>query len=343
MKEIMISAEQKYAVKFVDGWRNELLAIFPKYSNHLILAPASLRELLELETVAGIEGKVYYLPDGEEQKTTNVLGALWNLAGERNLNRDSVVIGIGGGATTDLVGFFAATWLRGVDWFAFPTSLAGMVDAAVGGKTGINTASGKNLVGSFHSPQGVIIDSGFLKTLPERDLCAGMAEVIKCGFISDPVILQLAKDYRVNLDELIFRAVAVKAKVVSEDFKESHLREILNYGHTLGHAVEKREKYSLRHGEAVSIGMIFAAQLSVDLAGLDQGVLEQHRALLSMLNLPITYPSGAFEELLGFMNNDKKRRDNALRFVGLTNLASPTWLESVTTPQLKAAYERICS
>jgi len=343
VKEIVVSAEHKYSVKFVDGWRDQLPAIFTQYSNHLVLAPASLRELLELETVAGISGKIYYLPDGEEQKSNIMLAELWNLAGELNLNRDSVVIGIGGGATTDLAGFFAATWLRGVDWFAFPTSLAGMVDAAVGGKTGINTSAGKNLVGSFHSPQGVLIDSGFLKTLPERDLCAGMAEVIKCGFISDPVILELASDYQANLDELIFRAVAVKARVVSEDFKESHLREILNYGHTLGHAIEKREKYSLRHGEAVSIGMIFAAQLSVDLAGLDQAVLQQHRNLLSMLNLPITYPSGAFEELLGLMNNDKKRRDNSLRFVGLSNLATPTWLDSVTTPQLKAAYERICS
>lgn len=343
MKEILITAERNYAVKFIVGWRSQLPEIFHNYSNHLVLAPASLRELLDLESIPGIGRNIHYLPDGENQKSATVLAELWQLAGELNLNRDSVVIGIGGGATTDFAGFFAATWLRGVDWFAFPTSLAGMVDAAIGGKTGINTSSGKNLVGAFHSPQGVIIDSEFLKTLPERDLNAGLAEVIKCGFISDPFILELAASYRNNLDELIFRAVAVKAKVVSADFKESYLREILNYGHTLGHAIEKREKYSLRHGEAISIGMIFAAQLSVDLAGLDRSVLERHRVILTDLNLPTTYSTGAFEELLSLMSNDKKRRGNALRFIGLSKLASPTWLESVTVPQLEAAYERISS
>jgi len=343
MKEILITAERNYAVKFANGWREQLSEIFQNYSNHLVVAPVSLRELLELESIPGIGQNIHYLPDGENQKSAAVLAELWELAGELNLNRDSVVVGVGGGATTDLAGFFAASWLRGIDWFAFPTSLAGMVDAAVGGKTGINTSAGKNLVGAFHSPQGVIIDSEFLKTLPERDLCAGLAEVIKCGFISDPAILDLAVNYRANLDELILRAVAVKAKVVSADFKESHLREVLNYGHTLGHAIEKREKYSLRHGEAVAIGMIFAAQLSVDLAGLDESVLERHRVILADLNLPTTYSTGAFEELLSLMSNDKKRRDNALRFIGLSKLATPTWLESVTVPQLKAAYERISS
>ena len=170
---------------------------------------------------------------------------------------------------TDLAGFVAASWLRGIDWIAVPTTLAGMVDAAIGGKTGINTNAAKNLVGAFHSPVAVIVDTKWLRSLSRRDFAAGLAEVVKCGFIRDPEILFLLQGH--NLDSvianenltrnLISRAVTVKADVVNQDFKESDLREILNYGHTFGHAVEKHSGYQLRHGECVSIGMAFMAHL----------------------------------------------------------------------------------
>ena len=179
------------------------------------------------------------------------------------------VLGLGGGATTDLAGFVAATWLRGVDIVHVPTTLLGMVDAAVGGKTGINTDAGKNLVGAFHQPAAVLVDLATLETLPPNELVAGMAEIVKAGFIADPRILELIEaDPQAAVDpagavlpELIRRAITVKAEVVAADEKESALREILNYGHTLAHAIERREQYRWRHGAAVSVGLVFAAEL----------------------------------------------------------------------------------
>ncbi|NCZ58199.1 MAG: hypothetical protein EBY75_07885, partial [Actinobacteria bacterium] len=189
------------------------------------------------------------LPDGELQKDASTYIRVLEEVSQTSLNRTGVLIGIGGGATTDLTGFVAATYLRGIEWIAVPTSLAGMVDAAVGGKTGINLRTGKNLAGVFHSPAKVIVNIGFLKTLSDRDLRAGMAEVAKCGFISDLKILDLIReDWQANIPELVSRSIAVKAQVVSRDFKESFEREILNYGHTLGHAIEKHSNYAMRHG-----------------------------------------------------------------------------------------------
>jgi 3-dehydroquinate synthase len=269
--------------------------------------------------------------------------------GEAGFTRNDVVIGVGGGATTDLAGYLAASWLRGIEWFAIPTSLAGMVDAAVGGKTGINTPVGKNLVGAFHSPTAVLISPRFLESLPSADISAGLAEVVKCGFIADPVILDLISNAGVGtltngslLGELITRSVRVKAEVVSKDFKESGLREILNYGHTLGHAIEKQERYLLRHGEAVSIGMVFAAELA-QLAGLvSRDIVDSHRTILQTLGLPIRY-SGPWPEIRQAMAVDKKSRGNRLRFVVLDALGSTTRLEGPDEALLYEAYGRLQS
>jgi 3-dehydroquinate synthase len=231
-------------------------------------------------------------------------------------------VGIGGGATTDLAGFVAATYLRGVDWVAIPTTVAGMVDAAIGGKTGVNLTSGKNLAGAFYSPKEVVIDTSWLSTLSDRDIRAGLAEAVKCGFISEPKILDLIFDWKRNLTEIIALSVGVKADVVSRDFKESYEREILNYGHTLGHAIEKYSDYSLRHGEAVSIGMCFAADLSVMLSGLSGSIAEKHREILQSLELPVTYSATAFDGLFDLMQSDKKRGADGLRFVTLKALGS---------------------
>jgi 3-dehydroquinate synthase len=262
-----------------------------------------------------------------------------------------VIVGIGGGAITDLAGFAAATWLRGIDWIAVPTSLAGMVDASVGGKTGINSDYGKNLIGAFHSPISVIVDIDFLHTLSARDLSAGMAEVIKCGFISDPEILNLsAKCSTQNLltnqavlEDLVYRAVAVKASVVSIDFKESYAREALNYGHTLGHAIEKHSKYQLRHGEAVAIGMVFVAELAASRGLIDPAAVALHRDLLSRFNLPITFDRQAWSKLLPMLSLDKKTRGNMLRFVVLDGIGSTIRLEDLSSAELDAAYEMIAS
>ncbi|WP_048821240.1 3-dehydroquinate synthase family protein, partial [Streptomyces ipomoeae] len=207
----------------------------------------------------GYEAVAIQVPNAEEAKTAEVAAYCWKALGQSGFTRTDVIVGVGGGATTDLAGFVAATWLRGVRWIAIPTTVLAMVDAAVGGKTGINTAEGKNLVGSFHPPAGVLCDLAALESLPVNDYVSGLAEIIKAGFIADPVILDLIEaDPQAartpagpHTAELIERSIRVKAEVVSGDLKESGRREILNYGHTLAHAIEKNERYKWRHGAAV--------------------------------------------------------------------------------------------
>lgn len=326
MSVIQVQAEREYSVVFTNNYIDELVQ-FVGAAEALIIVPESLQRFAD--NLPNNWSRIGVI-DGESQKNSmnyiDLLEKISALAPSRNLK----IIAIGGGATTDLAGFVAATYLRGVDWIAVPTSLAGMVDAAIGGKTGINLNSGKNLAGAFHSPTRVIIDLYFLQSLPERDVKAGLAEVIKCGFIADPNILNLIQlGWRENLPELIHRAVSVKAHVVSSDFKESFLREILNYGHTLGHAIEKHSQYKLRHGECVSIGMVYAAELSHKLAGLSLEVVGMHRNLLTSLELPISYHYDAWPQLLSLMRNDKKKNLQGLRFVTLSEIAVP---ERTTVP-----------
>lgn len=240
-------------------------------SHHVVLiSQPSVRGLaskLEAELIRmGASTTIIDIPDAEDGKTYKVLEHCWDVLGRCGMNRDDVVIGIGGGAATDLAGFVAASWMRGIRVIQVPTSLLAMVDAAVGGKTGINTPAGKNLVGAFHEPDAVFIDLEYVASLPRAELVSGSAEIIKTGFIADEEILRLyeknpaaAMDVHQDLPELIERAVRVKASVVSQDLTESGLREMLNYGHTFGHAIELRENYRWRHGNAVAVGMMFAA------------------------------------------------------------------------------------
>jgi 3-dehydroquinate synthase len=335
MRTIEITAEHNYQILFVNQLANPLADLVGD-REVCVLTPESF--------VARIgnfpkEWRVITLPDGELQKSGEVFLSILNQFAQMGLGRSAVLVGIGGGATTDLVGFLAATYMRGISWIAVPTSLAGMVDAAIGGKTGINLSSGKNLAGSFHSPLAVLINEDFLSTLPVRDINAGMAEIIKCGFISDPKILELCEaDPISNRSELIWRAAKVKAEVVSKDFKESFLREILNYGHTLGHAVEKHSGYQLRHGEAIAIGLVFAAQLSKEKLGLDETIVEQHSKLLKRFNLPVRYKKDAWDELYRLMQSDKKRTNSGLRFVGLNAVGSVDRIEAVEEVLLKGIY-----
>ena len=294
---------------------------------------------------------MFEVPDGEDGKSITTLTNLWNWLGAAGFTRSDLIVGIGGGAVTDLAGYAAASWLRGMDWIAVPTSLAGMVDASVGGKTGINSDYGKNLIGAFHSPLAVLIDNDFLSTLSDRDFSAGMAEVIKCGFIADPDILRLAaahsvptlRESQADLSELIRRAVTVKAEVVSSDFKESFAREALNYGHTLGHAVEIYSKYQLRHGEAVSIGLVYAAELSAARGLISVDELALHRTLLSAYQLPVSFDRQAWQKLAPLLALDKKARGTTIRFVALNGIGSTVRLEDLTSAELDAAYERISS
>ena len=227
-----------------------------------------------------------------------------------------------------------------------PTTLLAMVDAAVGGKTGINTDAGKNLVGAFHQPAAVLVDLATLETLPRNEIVAGMAEVVKAGFIADPVILDLIEaDPQAALDpdgavlpELIRRAIPVKADVVAADEKESDLREILNYGHTLAHAIERRERYQWRHGAAVSVGLVFAAELARLAGRLDDATVRRHRDVLTALGLPVSYDADALPELLEYMAGDKKDPCRVLRFVVLDGLAKPGRLVGPDPGLLAAAY-----
>ena len=295
------------------------------------------------------------LPSGEAAKTAAVANDCWEALGEKGFTRSDAVVTFGGGATTDLGGFVAATWTRGIRVVHVPTTLLAMVDAAVGGKTGIDTAAGKNLVGSFHEPAGVLCDLDLLRTLPRAELVAGLGEVVKCGFIADPEILCIVETTdpsaltadSVELAELVERAIRVKAEVVVADLRETggaggHPgREVLNYGHTLGHAIEKHEGYGIRHGEAVAIGCVYAAELAARAGLLSREVADRHRTAFGRAGLPTTYDGGTFDELIGAMRLDKKTRGSTLRFLVLRDLADPTILAGPSEDDLRAAFEVI--
>jgi len=297
----------------------------------------------------GIDAHRVEIHDAEKGKDVPVVGFIWEVLGRIGIGRKDAIVSLGGGAATDVAGFVAATWLRGIDVVHVPTTLLGMVDAAVGGKTGINTDAGKNLVGAFHQPAAVLVDIATLETLPRNELVAGMAEIVKAGFIADPVILDLIEaDPEAALEptgevlpELIRRAVAVKAEVVAADEKESQLREILNYGHTLAHAIERRERYEWRHGAAVSVGLVFAAELGRLAGRLDDETADRHRTILTALGLPVAYDADALPQLLEYMAGDKKTRAGVLRFVVLDGLGKPGRLEGPDPSLLAAAYSVI--
>lgn len=341
MRTVPVSAERAYQVEIGIDWRIALNDWAEGRKKVVVITSETLDVKSDFPTIR--------IPDGEAGKNPAVITQIWQELGELSVNRTDLIVGIGGGTVTDVAGFAAATWLRGIDWVAIPTTVAGMVDAAIGGKTGINSEHGKNLIGAFHSPVSVLIDLDWIKTLSERDIAAGMAEVVKCGFISDSQILQILKskslkdvyhDQELQLD-LIHRAVSVKAGVVGADFKESFLREILNYGHTLGHAIETHSNYQLRHGEAVSIGMCFVAELSASTIGLSESVLNQHYEILQSLKLPTKYDRAAWSDLFELMQLDKKVKNGDLRFVAITDVGICTRIEAPNSEDLQAAYERI--
>jgi 3-dehydroquinate synthase len=301
----------------------------------------------------GLDVVSFETPDAEDAKTVEVAAACWGLLGRSGFTRSDAVVGLGGGATTDLAGFVAATWLRGVRVVNIPTTLLGMVDAAVGGKTGINTAEGKNLVGAFHAPAGVLCDLDTLASLPRADYAAGLAEVVKCGFVADPSILDLVEaDPEAALQPggrlaraLVERSVQVKADIVGRDLRERSGsaggalgRETLNYGHTFGHAVEKVEGFRWRHGEAVAVGMVYVAELARLAGRIDDALVQRHRDVITSLGLPVAYGGASWPALHDAMRVDKKARGDRLRFVVLDGLARPGLLEGPDDALLDAAY-----
>jgi 3-dehydroquinate synthase len=350
---VRVAVDPPYPVVIGTGLLNELDELLSSRHRVAILHQPVLAQTAEVIRShlagSGVDAHRIEIPDAEAGKDLPVVGFIWEVLGRIGIGRKDALVSLGGGAPTDVAGFAAATWLRGVDIVHVPTTLLGMVDAAIGGKTGINTEAGKNLVGAFHQPLAVLVDLATLETLPRNEIVAGMAEVVKAGFIADPVILDLIEaDPQAALDpaaevlpELIRRAITVKAEVVAADEKESELREILNYGHTLGHAIERRERYQWRHGAAVSVGLVFAAELARLAGRLDDATAQRHRTILTSLGLPVSYDADALPQLLEYMAGDKKARAGVLRFVVLDGLAKPGRLAGPDPSLLAAAYAGI--
>jgi 3-dehydroquinate synthase len=343
-----------YQVVVGAGVLGELPGLVPKDARTVVVIhPEGLGEIARPAcgalTAAGFRVRAEPVPDGEAAKTVGVAARLWSRLAEHGVTRSDCIVGIGGGATTDLAGFVAASWLRGVRVVLVPTTLLAMADAAVGGKTAIDIPEGKNLVGAFHSPAGVLADLVTLETVPRADYVAGLAEVIKAGFIADPVILDLVRQdpdgatvpHGAHARELIERAIRVKAEVVSEDLTEQGRREILNYGHTLGHAIERVEEYRFRHGDAVAIGMVYVAGLARLAGRLDEQTCQLHRPLLASVGLPTGYPAGRWPSLRAAMGVDKKARGARLRLVVLDGLARPSILDDPSEELLQQAYQEV--
>ena len=348
---IEVAAERTYPVIIDSSWKVELSKLLEGRSKAAIIVSEKMQHSVKDLIATDTEVLIFPIADGESGKSSTTLNKVWDWLGAAGFTRSDVIIGIGGGAVTDFAGFAAASWLRGIDWVAIPTTVAGAVDAAIGGKTAINSEYGKNLIGAFHSPCAVIIDISWFETLSDRDFAAGLAEVVKAGFISDGKILELIgsskiselRSNRTTVIELVTRAIAVKAKVVSSDFKESFDREVLNYGHTLGHAIELHCKYDLRHGECVAIGMAFMAELQLSLGLITASLAQQHLDILKNLGLPTTYKLQAWPSLLASMYLDKKSRGKTLRLVTIKGIGITDRLENPDEKILFAAYEKVSS
>lgn len=355
---VVVGGPKSYPVVVGSGVFNQLEDVLPARATRVYIIYAGvLAEVARRVADALRPGRHVVLaevPDAEGAKTFQVAQRCWEDLGAEGFTRTDVVLGIGGGAVTDLAGFVAACWLRGVSSVLVPTTLLGMVDAAVGGKTGVNTAAGKNLVGAFHPPHAVLCDLALLESLPLREYRPGLAEVVKAGFIADPEILTIIEsdpaaalrwDSEVT-PELVRRAIVVKAHVVAADLTESATsgvsREILNYGHTLAHAIERREEYRWRHGDAVAVGLVFAAALGHRAGMLDEATAHRHATVLSSLGLPTAYDCQALPELVETMSVDKKTRGSTLRFVVLSGLAQPRILAGPDPALVRSAYQDMC-
>ncbi|WP_438352975.1 3-dehydroquinate synthase [Microbacterium sp. CJ88] len=350
---ISVTGDASYDITVGRGILSSLSSVLPAAARKvLVIHPPTLAAeaaALREQLLGDREVLLAEIPDAEQGKRIEVAAFCWQVMGQADFTRTDVVVGFGGGAVTDLAGFVAATWLRGVEVVQVPTTVLGMVDAAVGGKTGINTAEGKNLVGAFWAPRAVVCDLDLLDSLSPHERVAGYAEVVKAGFIWAPEILDLIEaDAVAAVDprseafrRTIELAIDMKARVVGEDLREAGLREILNYGHTLGHAIEHAERYRWRHGAAISVGMVFAAELSRLAGRLSDESAQRHRDILETLGLPTSYRAGAWPQLLSTMQRDKKSRGGMLRFIVLDDIARPTVLQAPDESLLFAAYQEV--
>lgn len=261
-------------------------------------------------------------PAGEQEKTRERKAALEDLLFSQNFGKDSCFIALGGGVTTDLIGFLASTFCRGVPLVLAPTTLLGMVDAAIGGKTGVNTPFGKNLVGTFYPASKILIDPSVLNTLPPEELTNGTAEIIKYALIYSPTLFEQLKTS--TLDQILQKCIEIKTHVVQEDFEEKKgLRRILNFGHTIGHALEKIENYKISHGEAVAIGMLVESYISMKMGYLSMEAFQEIDALIRTFPFPLQLSDAVTKEaMLSALSHDKKAAKGSVRFVLLKKIGA---------------------
>jgi len=351
---IRVGGERPYDVVIGNGITRRLPPLVGGQAGSVVLIYAEglgslVRPTVEVLVAAGHAVHAEPVPAGESAKDISVAAQLWSRLAAHRMSRCDCIVGLGGGAVTDLAGFVAATWLRGIRVVLVPTTLLAMVDAAVGGKTAINIAAGKNLVGAFHPPAGVLADLDALATLPRREYVSGLAEVIKAGFIADPAILGLIEQDPAAASapggpherELAERAIRMKAHVVAADLREAGQREMLNYGHTLGHAIERAEDYAIPHGEAVAMGMMFAAAVGKLSKRLDEATAARHGEILHAVGLPTKYQGASWHVLREAMAVDKKARGSRLRLVVLDGLARPGILADPAPELLARAYQEM--
>lgn len=352
MREVRVElGARSYTIHIGPGARARLaptLAEFAPGRRPVIITDATVRELHLDELRAGLPAApiVLEIPPGEGSKTLAVAERLYEELAAARVERDDLIVTFGGGVVGDLGGFVAATWLRGLRFVQVPTTLEAAVDASVGGKTAVNHPRGKNLIGVFHQPSAVIVDTDFLATLPERDFVAGLGESVKHAAIRDAVFLRWHEQYADRIRgrepavvaEFVARNCAIKAGVVSRDERERGLRAILNYGHTIGHALEHLLEYELRHGECVALGMIAANALSSARDLLAHADEERIRRLIERLGLPVRLPRPvAAEEVVRVCRLDKKVRAEAVRFVLLRAPGVVEQVADVSDEEMAAA------
>ena len=343
---------QQIAAQGIKAGTKVLVVTNPVVETHYIaMALASLQ-------AAGFDASTLVIEAGEDQKTPHTVALIHDAAFERRLERGSLIVALGGGVVGDMAGFAAATWLRGINVVQVPTTLLAMVDAAIGGKTGVNHPGGKNLIGAFHQPRLVLIDPDTLVTLPEREFRAGMAEVIKYGVIGDAVLftdLEGAAAQQpgaglgrreavgdVRLQRLLERSAAAKTRVVTADEREGGLRAILNYGHTLGHVVETLCGYgTFLHGEAVGMGMLAAGELSLLMGLWSQADQDRQKALVAAAGLPVQLPALDPEAVLACLQGDKKVRNGRVRFVLPTSIGNVQISDDVSPDHIRQVLERL--
>ena len=308
------------------------------------VAPLYGQILLDSLVSAGYESGLIVIPAGEDHKTLETIAYLWEELINAGLERGSTLVALGGGVVSDLAGFAAATYLRGIPWVVCPTSLLAMADASLGGKTGADLPQGKNLIGAFHAPKLVLADPDCLQTLPEVELINGMGEVVKHGVISSPELFERCHSdvWRTDLEGLVRRAMQIKIGVISEDPFEKGRRAILNLGHTVGHAVELVSGFQLRHGEAVAIGLVAEAQIAVELGLAHQDLPQTISGCLIQMGLPVTIPAGMdIEKVLETMQRDKKRAGGEVKFVLPTSIGSVEYGKLVQTDLVRSVLNRL--